>query len=258
MGKNTLVIVGTGIKFMSHLTIEAKSFIERADTVLYLVNEPATKEWIKSSNKSTESLDFIYTKNHSRDENYKLISEYVTNRLQHTKLLCLVIYGHPTVLAKPGIYSRGAAIQNGYNVIVLPGISSEDCLFADLGIDPGSCGCQSFESTDFLVYNRDYDPSSHLILWQPGIIGLTNVSKEYNPAKGLTILADHLNRKYDLSHELTLYEASQYPGFMPNIKKIKLRELPKTEMSRISTLYIPPNVKKVPDPRLSAKLKSID
>jgi len=31
---------------------------------------------------------------------------------------------------------------------MLPGISAEDCLVADLGIDPASSGCQSYEAND--------------------------------------------------------------------------------------------------------------
>jgi hypothetical protein len=39
---------------------------------------------------------------------------------------------------------------------MLPGISAEDCLFADLGIDPGIYGCQSYEATDFLANGRPW------------------------------------------------------------------------------------------------------
>ena len=56
MNKNTLIIVGSGIKFMSHLTVETKACIIKADKVLYLVNEPLIEKWIKESNTSAESL----------------------------------------------------------------------------------------------------------------------------------------------------------------------------------------------------------
>jgi hypothetical protein len=34
---------------------------------------------------------------------------------------------------------------------MLPAVSAEDCLFADLGVDPGAAGCQSHEAADFLI-----------------------------------------------------------------------------------------------------------
>jgi len=37
---------------------------------------------------------------------------------------------------------------------MLPGISTEDCLYADLGVDPGLIGSQNFEATDFIVSGR--------------------------------------------------------------------------------------------------------
>lgn len=241
MNRNTLVVVGSGIKCMSHITFEAKSCIEKADKVLYLVNEPAMQEWIQSLNENAESLDSLYTKYPSRNDNYLLISEYVVNQLESTKLLCLVIYGHPTVLVQPSIYAAQSAIEKGHNVIVMPAVSAEDCLFADLLIDPSSCGCQSFEATDFLIYHREYESSSHLILWQPSVIGMKDRPVNHNPQNGLRILVDYLSHKYALDHEIILYEAAQYPTFKPRIEKILLKSLPTSSVTRLTTLYIPPN-----------------
>lgn len=241
MNKNTLVIVGSGIKFMSHMTFEAKNCIEKADKVLYLVNEPATQKWIQSLNSNSESLDPLYIKYQARNDNYLLISEYIINQLENTNLLCLVIYGHPTVLVQPSIYAVQEAIKRKYNVIVMPAISAEACLFADLFIDPSSCGCQSFEATDFLIYQREYTSSSHLILWQPGVIGIKNRLTHYNSERGLRLLTEYLSQKYSLDHELVLYEAAQYPTFKPIIEKVPLVSLPSSNVTPLTTLYIPPN-----------------
>lgn len=83
MHKNTLIIVGSGIKFMSHLTTEAKACIEKADKVLYLINEPVMQEWIQKANSSTESLDALYTNCTLRHDNYLLISEYIIENLKY-------------------------------------------------------------------------------------------------------------------------------------------------------------------------------
>ena len=54
MKSGSLVLVGSGIKFVSHITNEAKASIEQADKVLYLVNEPAIGEWIRRTNSNSE------------------------------------------------------------------------------------------------------------------------------------------------------------------------------------------------------------
>ncbi len=238
---NTLIVVGVGIKFLSHLTTEAEVSIKKADKVLYLVNDPAMKNWIKEANLNSESLDLIYTSCQTRKENYQQIAEYVNKVLEDTKIVCMVVYGHPTFLVEPTIYAVNQAIKNGHHTYILPGISSEDCLFADLKLDPSSCGSQSFEATDFLIYDREFDASCHLILFQVCMIGIKENYKNQNPKKGLILLTEHLLKKYSKDHPIILYEAAQYPLIKPIINEIPLIALPESEVSPLTTLYIPPN-----------------
>ena len=55
-----------------------------------------------------------------------------------------------SVFVQPSHESIAIARLEGFSARMLPGISAEDCLFADIGLDPGKDGCQSFEATDFL------------------------------------------------------------------------------------------------------------
>src|SRR3989338_5829580 len=103
MTKASLVVVGSGIKFISHLTHEARAYIEQSDKVLYLVNDPAMKEWIKKNNSHAESLDNLYTKYHLRNDCYSAITEYILKTLHNNQHVCVVLYGHPTVFSKPGL-----------------------------------------------------------------------------------------------------------------------------------------------------------
>lgn len=254
---NTLIIVGSGIKFMSHLTTEVKANIENSEKVLYLVNDPLMQEWIKTVNNSSEALDFLYANHAYRNDNYRAISDYIIENLKKYKTLCVVVYGHPTVFVQPTLYAADIAKKEGYNVVVMPGISAEDCLFADLLIDPGSSGCQTFEATDFLLYQRNFDPRSHLILWQPYVIGVLHVVEEHNPVPGLKLLVAYLSHQYNSDHLVIVYEAAQYPTFRPKILEIELNELPHTNITRLSTLYIPPINQGLPNQDMLAKIKMI-
>lgn len=54
---------------------------------------------------------------------------------------------------------------------MLPGISAEDNLIADFGIEPAMPGCAQFEATA-LVYNKmEVDTKLHTLIWQPGSVG---------------------------------------------------------------------------------------
>lgn len=247
MKSSSLVIAGSGIKFISHLTIEVKAYIEQSDKVLYLINEPAMQNWIQQNSKKAESLDILYTKYPLRKDCYQEIANYIISEVEKNQHICVVLYGHPTVFAIPALDAANKAKAKGIDTRVLPGISAENCLFADLLIDPGSCGCQSFEATDFLIRKRSFSSTSHLILWQVGMIGNLGHSKEYDNQLGIRQLVNKLSTEYPLEHEIIVYEAAQYPGFESRIEKMPLSQLVVASLTRISTLYIPPVGNNQPD-----------
>jgi tetrapyrrole methylase family protein/MazG family protein len=246
----SLVVVGSGIKFMSHITTEARAYIVKSDCVLYLVNEPATREWIQQTNPNSESLEKLYSQHPLRQQNYQAITDYILEKVREQQHVCVVMYGHPVVFAQPALNAAIQAKAEGYFAKVLPGISAEDCLFADLLIDPSSCGCMSVEATDFLLHNRNFSANSHLIIWQVGMIGgLGHVSLHDN-SKGIHLLVKHLQLQYPDTHPVTLYEAAQYPHFEPHIQCLPLKQLPDISISHIATLYVPPAIKAHTDPTM--------
>lgn len=86
-----------------------------------------------------------------------------------------VFYGHPTVFVYPTRRVIAIAREEGYQAKMLPGISAEDCMFADLNMDPSDPGCVTYEATDFLARDRVLDTCSHLILWQVGCVGVRDL-----------------------------------------------------------------------------------
>jgi hypothetical protein len=134
---------------------------------------------------------------------------------------------------------------------MLPGISAEDCLFADLGVDPVDNGCQSYEATDFLAYRRRIDPTSALILWQVGLLGEPSLPKPGGSRpERLKRLTTTLLRHYTVTHRVVLYEAAQFPFCKPRIKRIPLGKLPATRVGAMMTLYIPPKLSRRADPAI--------
>ena len=238
-------------------TTEAKAYIEQADKVLYLLNEPAMQSWIQHANTNTESLDPIYTAYPLREQSYLAITKHILKTVRQNQHVCVVLYGHPSVFATPALEAVIQAKQEGYFAKILPGISSEDCLFADLLIDPASHGCLSLEATDLLVHRRKIDVSCHVILWQISVIGMLGHEKLYDNQNGLDMLYAYLIKYYPLWHELISYSASQYPGLNPIIKKFHLSQLRETQFIRVATLYIPPLKRSMSNKKALAELKII-
>lgn len=250
----SLTIVGTGIQLAGHLTLGAKAWIEQADKVLYAVADPVTAQWLRELNATAEALPYN-TNNQRRRDTYREMTERMLIEVRRGLDVCVVFYGHPGVFADPAHTAIKQAREEGFRAQMLPGISAEDCLFADLGVDPGKNGCQSFEATDFLIRRRKFDPASVLILWQIAMVGNLGCYEQGSYIQGLKILAEVLEKDYGADHEVVVYEAAvYYPVCSPVITRIPLPKLPETPVKEISTLYIPPTARAPIDREMMASL----
>jgi tetrapyrrole methylase family protein / MazG family protein len=236
----SLVIVGSGIKFMAHLSVETMAYINQSDKVLYSVNEPAMESWIKKNGSNAESLDLFESNDRLRADVYREMTHHIVKNVKKPQHVCVIFYGHPTIFAQSALDAVLMIKQEGYFTKILPGISAEDCLFADLCIDPGSHGCQSYEATDFLIRERPISTVSHLILWQIGMIGALKKLSGHNNKPGLQLLLNYLKNTYPHNHPIFSYEAALYPHTEPKIGRFILNQLTEIEFSPLSTLYIPP------------------
>lgn len=250
----SLVIAGTGIKVAGHVTLETRAFIEQAEKVLFLVNEPATARWIEELNPTAESLSHFYEEGKLRLTVYREIVAYLLETVRRGVQVCAVFYGHPGVFVTPVHEAIRQARREGYKAWMLPGISAEDCLFADLGVDPAYYGCQSYEATEFLLRGRRVDPTSHLVLWQIGVIGELYQKEKRDVSRGCRILVEVLQEYYPLEHQAIIYEAAQYPTFAPRIEAVPLAQLPTAVVTPISTLYVPPKAVAPWDHEMIARL----
>src|SRR5258708_18617026 len=243
MKPGSLTVVGTGIQFIGQITLEARADIKQAEKVLFLVTDPITADWIRDINPTAESLYPYYQQGKARINSYGEMIERILCEVRKGLRVCAVFYGHPGVFVYPSHEAITQARLEGFSAKMLPGISSEDCLFADLGIDPARTGCQSFEANDFLVHKRKFHTGCSLILWQIGCIG--NLTFNLGPfdSRGLHVLTEYLCQYYDAAHPAIIYEAAEYPIFDPTIEHVLLANLAETQISPISTLYIPPQTK---------------
>lgn len=253
MDTGSLIVVGTGFGGGGQITADAGDAVAVAEKVLYLVSDADTAEWVRAANSTSESLGGFYQGRASRLETYLDMTEYILLFLRHRLRVCAVFYGHPGVFVFPSHEAVIRARQEGFDARMLPGVSAEDCLFSDLGVDPGRRGCRTFEATDFLVRQRQPDVTVPLILWQAGAVGRTDYPRDDNRAN-IAVLAEVLMAQYGPAHEVVLYEAASGPRVNPVIEFIRLERLTEVPVWLISTLYIPPRDEPVIDKHMAARL----
>jgi uncharacterized protein YabN with tetrapyrrole methylase and pyrophosphatase domain len=252
MKRGSLTVVGTGIQ-LSQITTASRAYIENSDKVLFLVADAITYSWIKEVNATAESLHEFYGTDKPRMVSYEEMVEKILHFVRHENRVCAAFYGHPGVFAYPSHEAVRRARIEGFQAKLLPAISTEDCLFADLDIDPAIGGCQSFEATDFLVHKRKFDTSSHLVLWQIGVIGESGYKQNFE-VNNIDVLVDYLKQFYEPDHEVVVYRASQITICEPLIIKSELGKLSKAIVSPIATLYVRPRGPALPDIEMARRL----
>jgi hypothetical protein len=258
MAAGSLIVVGTGIRTVGQMTLESIAWMKQADKVLYVVGDPIAEAMIKELNPDgAESLTHYYGVGKPRIETYNQMIERILECVREGKLTCAACYGHPGVFVYPSHESIRRARAEGYSAKMLPGISAEDCLFADLGVDPGIMGCQSYEATDFLANGRLIDNSAALILWQIGVVGDATFKTAGYDTSAMPLLVEKLLIYYPPTHPIYLYEAAVLPGCEPTVVAATIATLPQYPMSAGYTAYVPPARQSVSDPLIVQRMQQL-
>jgi uncharacterized protein YabN with tetrapyrrole methylase and pyrophosphatase domain len=206
--------------------------------VLYLVPDPISSHAVEQLNPSARTLAGCYVEGEQRRTAYARMVEAILEPVRAGRRVCAAFYGHPGMFVLPSHEAIAQARAEGFAAEMLPGISAEDCLFADLGVDPGVSGCQSYEATRFLERRPAVEPRAGLVLWQVGVVGSANHTAEPE-SPSLAALVDALLALYPGDHEVVVYEASSYPGVAPLVRPVPLAGLAEA-VTPSSTLYVPP------------------
>lgn len=254
-GKGMLTIVGLGMHTCGQTTPEVRAHMEQADKLFYLPSDVPTELWVRSLNPTAESLRDSYAEGRPRSETYAEMVDRILAPLRDGLAVCAAFYGHPGIFVNPGHEAIRRARAEGHEARMLPGISSLDCLFADLGLDPAATGVQIYEAMDFLVRPRRFDTGTGLILLQIAAVGvLTYREADLWGPEGLRVLSEALAAAYPEGHEGIVYESSPYVVCDSRAERVRLDELPAARVTMGSTLWVPPAERPEPDRQMLARL----
>lgn len=235
----SLTVVGTGIRAIGQLTIEALAAIAGAEALLHVIGDPIQEDALRTINPGAQTLTGYYVEGGERLTTYESMVRHIIGEVTAGKRTVAAFYGHPGVFTYPSHESVRRARAAGYPARMLPAVSAEDCLFADLGIDPGD-GCQSFEATDFVFGRRPFDRTAHLVLWQVGHFGNWTYEPVRSELHAFPALVHKLAGSYPPGHAATVYEAPFHPAAGPRIEHVPIAHLRDFQMTPATTLYIPP------------------
>ncbi len=254
----SLVCVGLGMTLGSHLGPLARSHIEQSEVVFAGLSDGIVELWLTRMHADVRSLQPLYREGKSRMQTYRQMVDAILTEVRAGRRVCGVFYGHPGVFAWAPHKAIEVARGEGYAAHMEPGVSAEDCLYADLGIDPGRYGCQHYEASQLLFYQRRIDPTAYLVLWQVGLVGDQSLARFSTGAAYRQVLVDVLARDYPLAHEVIVYRAATLPIQPPRIERLALGELPQADVGMADTVVIPPARAMQPDREIRARLDALD
>jgi len=236
----SLTCIGTGITLAGQITTLSKNYLEEAESVFGILPDKLSEDWVISLNPSYESLQYLYAEGKSRRQTYQDMTEVVCQAVRDGKKVVLALYGHPGIFACVGHFAIERLKSEGYDAKMLPGVSADACLYADLGFDPGTTGCQAYEATQFLFSGVPLNTSAYTILWQIGLAGEHTLKTFKTTQDNLEATVRILNKWFPLDHEMIIYEAPFIPVQNPRINRFQLKDFPQMDLTSISTLVIPP------------------
>jgi uncharacterized protein YabN with tetrapyrrole methylase and pyrophosphatase domain len=256
--RGSLACVGMGMTLGSHLTPLARDHIEQADVVFAALSDHIVEIWLQRLNPNMHSLQSYYGEGKSRMKTYQEWVDLLMTEVRAGKRVCAVFYGHPGIFAWSPHTAIEVARAEGFQAHMEPGVSAEDCLYADVGIDPGRFGCQHFEASQLLFYEHRINPAGYVVLWQTALVGDWSLTRFHTGPAYRQVLVDRLSQDYPLDHEVIIYHAATLPIEQPQIRRVLLRDLPDTALASQETVVLPPAISLKPNLAMRERLTELD
>ena len=241
--RGRLVIVGTGISAISHFTLETIGHIEQADEVFFHVTNGVTASYVRMLNSNAVDLYQYYGEGKRRRDTYVQMAEALLQAVRKEMNVVGVFHGHPGIFVSATRRALAIAESEGYETELLPGVSSVDCLFSDLRIDPGVLGVQIVNASRVLAGSVSLDLTGNVVLLQVGAVGDHTFSFSGYKHATVSRLFDVLIEIYGPQHKAVHYIAPIFPGVSPVIDEHRLSEYREPNLSTklgTSLLYLPP------------------
>ncbi|XP_060068691.1 uncharacterized protein LOC132548816 [Ylistrum balloti] len=254
----SLTIIGSGIKSVSHFTLESLSELKSANDVFFCVADPVTERFIKRLRPDALDLYVLYDDDKKRIVTYVQMAEFGLHQARKGRHVCMVFYGHGGVFVLPSQRALHIAKKEGIPTKMLAAVSTETCLFADLAVDPSIPGLQTLEATDFLIRNRPINTDFHVVIWQVGCVGDIGFRRKGYHNDHFNILIEKLQEIYGKDYEIIHYIPAHYPIASSKVRNVALCYLLNPEemkqVTGVSTFYIPPKTSSQLDIDMALKL----
>lgn len=238
-----IYVIGTGMVGYRQLTQEAIAALDRSEQIYLVHYQKIVSDHMEEYADDVIDLTTKYEQDTKRKYAYEQMAETVLDAAEECDSpITLALYGHPLVFVSPSRWVIEEAPERGLEVQVQPGISSVDCLYTDLTLDPAKNGIQMFEATDLLLREFELNPDVPAMIWQIGMVESVLYSDETSRPKRFKRLREYLQQFYPDDHTAYITQTSTYPITESEQIEFEISEFESLheQINAIQTLYIPP------------------
>ncbi|WP_059006343.1 SAM-dependent methyltransferase [Streptomyces specialis] len=257
-------VVGIGTVSLVQMTREADAVLRRAEVLLVLHGQSLVLDYMREHYEAdVVDLSSAYAEDKSRSQTYIEVAQAVIDAATQGRgrRVAYVTSGHPFVLVKPTQLILQAAQERGIPVTRVPGVSSLDAVWSDLGFDPGPDGALMFEATSLLLRRYPLIPTVPLFLWQVNTVETALYSTHKNRPERFDRLQKYLLEFYPPDHVAVLAHSASLPVTRSELVEIPLDGLGVLAEVATSThiLYVPPVTRQpVADGELARGVNSVE
>ncbi len=236
-----LSVLGLGLRCPEQASHRCMEALRQADRVFLISDNLEKQDWLRQLNPNFYNLMTHYALGKPRRDTYQEMADQVLACLHDGGNAALVSYGHPLVFCDPSRLAIEQTAQSGFQVEILPGVSSIDCLLADLRVDAHQYGLQIYEGHDLLLHAVAVDARCSQIIFQVPSLGDNTGGWVAGRFRGfIRALAEKLAQTFGEDHEVVLYFGSNSPDRPTRADRCRLKELHLVEMVSEYTLWVPP------------------
>jgi Tetrapyrrole (Corrin/Porphyrin) Methylases len=236
-----LYILGAGVSFPDHLTLQTLEILSMCEQVYTLLPKDQLDVLPPDLRTKCTSIWSLYRDKQDRSENRKNITKAVIDRATSVRPFGWMTYGHPVVFDSVTQALIKAGEERGWRVSVVPAISCFDTVLADVGYDPAR-GLMVYEAYSLVKHDVPIVTSLATLLLQPSVFGTPLADLSGTSRPDLTPLRDHIRQFHTSDHECAFIISSNWHGEQNRICWRKLSDLESIPVEALgnSTLFIPP------------------
>lgn len=258
-----LTIIGGGLDFSSHLSVEACKVIRSARVVYYASCHSKVVRWLAELAKNALLIDIDrgqYKIGQYRPDMYQEMARIVVDDARNGEGVVLIEPGSAMVTDLVTPYTLRYAAQFDLNVRILPGISSIEMMFVFLGLDP-SAGMQAILAQELVIRQIKLNPQLHTIIIQPGYYDtLWCFGWPKSGKNRFNELSKVLMTSYHQEQKMMLVRFPMYPGDRTHTFWFTLENLEfvTSIITPLHTLFIPSNGEIEKNEEFRKRIHSLD